>query len=343
MKNIEIDPAENIRPSERLKRLQAERREKMEKTRSVKEAETIEKAKPHIEVLQKYIGEPKEIAAYLELSEDVEGLSVAIYEVFWREILKAQFDGYADHKLRNDKNYHTAINLIGNNKPSAQSPNETLFEKTSKSDLLRSLSILSEFLRGQRQRLDDLLGESIGIEFQFIKNEKTGKLELVPINGTGDLDASATNNNLFSWKRVEKFLPTLPTDATRLSYLINIRARFNKMSAGARKDMNPSEDFSHNCGVEIERLEKLMPIEQIIKKQNEFAEESNYDRKRIIEAYLRASKKKPDKKIGELDLLDELKGHIDSKPTLRRRMKNCGLPRIRDIVSATEEMKEKSS
>lgn len=251
------EETEDLRPSERLKRLHDKQRDENAKVSAEEEAALLEKAKPHIEILQKYISEPDEIEAYLTLYKDAEGLSIAVQEVWQRELLMAQFQAYADEQLRNDQNYLAALNSIGSNEPPERTPDVDLFDKTNNPKLFLSLAILANCLRRRRQRFADLFKPLDSIEYELVINEETGKGEFVPIKGTEDLDSTATNNNLFSWRRVEKFLPALPDNAARRNYLINIRARFEKMPEVARQAMNPDGNFSRNCGIEIERLEKL--------------------------------------------------------------------------------------
>src|SRR5215204_954534 len=82
---------EDERPSEILIRRQNEDRERYKKARSERDVEIMAKANHHIEILHKYINESEEIKAYLILNEGAEYLSTAVYEVFWKEVFKAQY------------------------------------------------------------------------------------------------------------------------------------------------------------------------------------------------------------------------------------------------------------
>ena len=211
--------------------------------------------------------------------------------------------------LRINENNITAFNSIAKTDVPAQKPDLDLFARTDFPQLFESLAFLANHLRRNSLRNHISGLETIGI----VTEKKLGETEWKVVDGTGDLDETANNRTLFMWKRVEKFLPTLPNDLARLDYLINIWARFNKMSEGARKTMNPDKDFSHNVSVEIERLEKLMQLGQSTLIDKKTQGYPPHRRKEIIDAAVYLTKKSFDWKTSHL--VEKLN---ISEPTLDR-------------------------
>lgn len=164
-----------LEASEQLKQFYNRQPEESNKASAEHDAAIMAQAQPHINALQKYINKPDDIAAYLMLNKDEEGLSTAVYEVFWKECDKSYFEAYNDEQLRDDKNFLDALETISNTEPPQRPPNIKLFETTTCPRLLLSLFFLCNYLRRQNQIIEDISGDLSGLFLQMIlKHSKPG-------------------------------------------------------------------------------------------------------------------------------------------------------------------------